>query len=129
VIRHESPGGTVTHHQECHAEWHTSWQGGEHQAMHRRRECGLHKALIVLRHFDGGIVQDDTEVRLSVLLSAPADFSENNLEIAPQAGLEPATLRLTEAMPERYQVKRRPTKAMRINELVAIGADAIDRGR
>ena len=38
VIRHESPHGTAAHHKTCHAECHTSWQGGDVQRPNDSRD-------------------------------------------------------------------------------------------
>jgi hypothetical protein len=46
--------------------------------------------------------------------------------LAPQAGLEPATLRLTEATLKIYQARRRTMKVMIINELRAIPQVIVD---
>jgi hypothetical protein len=52
-------------------------------------------------------------------------------DMAPQAGLEPATLRLTEAVPKIYRARPSVMKMMKISELAPFAPSAptaIDRG-
>jgi hypothetical protein len=68
------------------------------------------------------------DAEIAVLKSVNSRFNLMS-GLAPQAGLEPATLRLTERLLTIQQVRRRVTKVKMISEIDTLSGVSLDRHR